>query len=204
MIGILDYGLGNVRAFANIYKNANIPHKVCSAASDLALATRVVLPGVGAFDHAMELLNDSGLREPLDERVLEDGIPVLGICVGMQILAHSSEEGSAAGLGWVDGQVKKIDSSKLEHKPGLPHMGWNNVMPRRPGGLFKELEENAIFYFLHSYCFVCAGDGDVLAETDYGGRFASAVNSGSVYGVQFHPEKSHSYGIQLLKNFAAL
>lgn len=202
MIGIVDYGLGNVLAFANVYKNANIPVMICSGADDLATATRIVLPGVGAFDHAMELLNNSGMREALDARVLRDMVPVLGICVGMQMMAHSSEEGQSAGLGWVDGVVKEIDCSNLERRPSLPHMGWNDVLPLRPTALFEGLQKDAVFYFLHSYHFVCSNQDDVIAETDYGGRFACAVNSGNAYGIQFHPEKSHKYGTRLLQNFA--
>jgi glutamine amidotransferase len=204
MIGIVDYGLGNVRALANVYKNANLPLMICSTAEDLARPTRIVLPGVGAFDHAIELLNQSGMRQALDQRVLRDKTPVLGICVGMQIMAHQSEEGQAAGLGWIDGVVKKIDCSKLKRRPGLPHMGWNDVTPRKPTALFKELEAGAVFYFLHSYYFLCFHESDVIAETDYGGTFASAVNSANVFGIQFHPEKSHRYGTRLLKNFAQL
>ena len=204
MLGIIDYGLGNVQAFANVYKNANIPHQVCSRADQVAAADRLILPGVGAFDQAMHQLNQSGMRAALDQRVLHDSIPVLGVCVGMQMMAHSSDEGSSAGLGWIDGVVRRIDTSALPHKPSLPHMGWNDVAPRGAEGLFAGLETDAVFYFLHSFCFVCSEPGSVLAETNYGGLFASAVAADSVYGVQFHPEKSHGYGIRLLKNFAAL
>jgi glutamine amidotransferase len=129
MIAIIDYGLGNIRAFANIYKNLNIPFKIASKTDDLKDATKLILPGVGAFDYAMERLQKSGMRESLDELVLQRNLPVLGICVGMQILALSSEEGGLPGLGWIDGVVKKIDTSALTHKTHLPHMGWNNVNP---------------------------------------------------------------------------
>ena len=204
MLGIVNYGLGNVQAFANVYKNANIPHQVCSRPEELAGASRIILPGVGAFDQAMHQLNESGMREALDERVLRDKIPVLGVCVGMQMMGRSSDEGSSPGLGWIDGLVRRIDTSALPHKPALPHMGWNDVRPLRSGGLFDGLEEGAVFYFLHSFCFACDDDDSVLAETNYGGRLTSSVGSENVYGVQFHPEKSHGYGIRLLKNFASL
>ncbi|MFC1735905.1 imidazole glycerol phosphate synthase subunit HisH, partial [Candidatus Hydrogenedentota bacterium] len=129
MISIVDYGLGNVRAFANIYKTLNIPHLIAAKSADLENATKIILPGVGAFDHAITQLKESGMRESLDELVLQRKAPVLGICVGMQMLAHSSEEGSLPGLGWIDGEVKKLDASRLTHRPHLPHMGWNNVIP---------------------------------------------------------------------------
>ncbi|MFA7184989.1 MAG: imidazole glycerol phosphate synthase subunit HisH, partial [Victivallales bacterium] len=132
------------------------------------------------------------------------GIPVLGICVGMQVLAESSEEGHEKGLGWIRGTVKKIDSSQFKQRTHLPHMGWNDIRPVKECGLFKGINDDARFYFLHSYYFSCADKDDVLAVTEYGSEFACAVNSKNIYGVQFHPEKSHRYGIQLLKNFTEL
>jgi glutamine amidotransferase len=204
MITIVDYGLGNILAFANVYKRLNMPIAVAKNADDLKGASKVILPGVGAFDHAMERLDRSGMRETLDQIVLRDRVPVLGICVGMQILATSSEEGSLPGLGWIDGQVKKFDVSTLLHGTRLPHMGWNDVTPLTSNGLFAGLEGDARFYFLHSYYFHCARRENVLATADYGSKFSCAVNSGNIYGVQFHPEKSHHFGTQLLKNFAGL
>jgi imidazole glycerol-phosphate synthase subunit HisH len=194
MIAIIDYGLGNVLAFANLYHRSGITARIAKTAADLEGATRLILPGVGAFDHAMERLDASGMRER--------GVPVLGICVGMQILAEGSDEGVLPGLGWIPGRVRKLDVSALKQKTQLPHMGWNDVEPVRPSPLFAGLEQDARFYFLHSYYFHCTRREDVLAETDYGIRFSCAVNTGGVYGVQFHPEKSHHFGAQLLKNFA--
>jgi glutamine amidotransferase len=204
MLGIVNYGLGNVQAFANVYKNANIPYQVCSSAEELRTADHILLPGVGAFDEAMQLLSDSGMREALDDKVIGEQTPVLGVCVGMQIMGGASDEGSTSGLGWIDGVVQRIDCSKLRNKPALPHMGWNDVLPRQRGGLFEGLERDAVFYFLHSYCFVCSDDEAVLAETEYGDKLASSIKRDNIYGVQFHPEKSHSYGIRLLTNFAGL
>jgi glutamine amidotransferase len=204
MITIVNYGLGNVLAFTNVYKNLNIPIAVARNASDLRVASKVILPGVGAFDHAIELLNQSGMRDTLDEIVLQKHVPVLGICVGMQIMACSSEEGRLPGLGWIDGHVKKFDPSVLPHSTRLPHMGWNDVRPVIKNKLFAGLELDARFYFLHSYYFHCARNEDILAVCDYGVKFSCAVNSGNIYGIQFHPEKSHHYGTQLLKNFAEL
>lgn len=204
MITIIDYGLGNILAFANTYKRLNIEVKVARNISDLAGATKLILPGVGAFDHAMELFQRSGMREQSDELVIKHKVPVLGICVGMQILASSSEEGTSRGLGWIPGKVKKFDINKLPHSTHLPHMGWNDVAPSRESRLFAELENDARFYFLHSYFFECVDSEDALAQAKYGDYFTCAVNRENVYGVQFHPEKSHHYGAQLLKNFADL
>lgn len=202
MITIIDYGLGNVLAFVNVYNRLNIPVAVAKSAADLAGATRLILPGVGSFDHAMEQLNASGMRTPLEKLVIEKRMPVLGICVGMQMLAKCSEEGRLDGLGWIDGTVRKFDLARLPNGTNLPHMGWNDVVPRAEGGLFKGLEQGARFYFLHSYYFDCAHETNVLAHTDYGSEFHCAVRRDNVYGVQFHPEKSHHFGTQLLSNFA--
>jgi imidazole glycerol-phosphate synthase subunit HisH len=204
MIAIVNYGLGNVNAFANVYKNLNIDVKISNNANELEGADKIILPGVGSFDHAMELLNNSGMREMLDELVLGKAVPIIGICVGMQMLAKSSEEGVLPGLGWIDGEVKKVTNSANQSLIYLPQMGWNNITPIGMNKLLKELSSSSYFYFLHSYCFHCSNLDNVLATTDYGEVFASIVNAKNVYGVQFHPEKSHSNGIQLLRNFAEL
>lgn len=202
MIRIIDYGLGNILAFANMYKRMNVEAGIARTAGELAGATKLILPGVGNFDHAMGLLNASGMREPLDEMVLGGKVPVLGICVGMQMLAHSSTEGIAPGLGWVEAEVKGFAGLG---RPDLllPHMGWNDVRPAPGEALFAGLEDEARFYFLHSYYLECARPADVAAVSGYGADFACAVHAGHIHGVQFHPEKSHHFGAQLLKNFAA-
>ncbi len=204
MIAIIDYGLGNIKAFANVYKKLGVPHQVARKTSDLEKATKVILPGVGAFDHAMIRLKESGMLESLNQLALEKQVPLLGICVGMQILARSSEEGSLPGLGWVDGDVRKFQSSPEVNLRVVPHMGWNNIVPLTENGLMRGLGVDARFYFLHSYYFHCQNTENVIAVTDYFGKFTCAVNSGNIYGVQFHPEKSHQWGIQLLKNFSDL
>jgi imidazole glycerol-phosphate synthase subunit HisH len=204
MLTIIDYGLGNILAFANVYKRLNIPVKVAKNSSDLVGATKLILPGVGAFDVAMQLFQQSGMRETVDRLVLEEETTVLGICVGMQILARSSEEGKLPGLGWIDGQVNKFDASKLSQRTRLPHMGWNDVVPAKADRLLVGLEADARFYFLHSYYFECDNSETILAETEYGAKFSSIVKHKNIYGVQCHPEKSHHFGVQLLKNFAEL
>ena len=204
MITIINYGLGNVRAFANLYKRMNIPVAVAASARDLEGASKLILPGVGAFDHAMELLDASGMRGAIDDLVLKRHIPVLGVCVGMQMLAGSSDEGKLSGLGWIAGRVRRFDEKTLPQPPRLPHMGWNDVVPKNGARLFAGLERDARFYFLHSYYFDCASSDNVLASSEYGIAFGCAVRSNNIYGVQFHPEKSHDYGVRLLKNFAEL
>jgi len=204
MISIVNYGLGNIKAFSNIYKNLNIPHKIVSSAEELYGAEKIIIPGVGAFDHAMKCLNESGMREKLDKMVLEDKIPVIGICVGMQMLARSSEEGKEKGLGWIDGVVKKFDPLKLSPKEPLPHMGWNNVIIKKESKLLKNLAIDPRFYFLHSYYFESDKEDYVLATAKYGYEFACVINSQNIFGIQCHPEKSHSNGIQLLKNFGEM
>jgi len=204
MIAIVDYGLGNVAAFANIFKRLNVDASPARTAGDLQAAAKIILPGVGAFDQAMDRLNRSGMREALGARVLNDRVPLLGVCVGMQMLAASSEEGQLAGLNWVPGVVRRLPSSDPLRPLSLPHMGWNDVIPVPGSRLFDRLDENARFYFLHSYFFAPERSECTLAETDYGSRFSSAVRKDNVYGVQFHPEKSHEFGVQLLRNFASL
>lgn len=203
MITIVNYGLGNIQAIINIYQRINIPVNVATKAGELERANRVILPGVGAFDWAMTRLQESGMRDCLDDLVLSKKRPVLGICVGMQMMARGSDEGELAGLGWIDAEVKKFDDSARGEKVRLPHMGWNDVTPVSAEGLFHDLEKPR-FYFLHSYYFSPSRSEEVLGFTDYHMRFASAIRVENVHGVQFHPEKSHQWGIQLLKNFAEL
>jgi glutamine amidotransferase len=204
MIHIVDYGLGNIQAFMNMYKRLGIKMVRAKTAKDLSDAKKIILPGVGAFDHAMELLDASGMRQTLDKLVTENNVPVLGICVGMQILADSSDEGARAGLGWIKGHVRSFANNSSSTDLPLPHMGWNDVAPVFASPMFRGLEKDALFYFLHSYYFECADPANVAARSDYGFQFDSAVHNSNVFGVQFHPEKSHRWGATLLNNFAEL
>lgn len=204
MIKIVDYGSGNIQAILNIYKRLNIECSTAKTARELESATKLILPGVGAFDKTMKQLVDSGLKDKLDELVLQRKVPVLGICVGMQIIAKDSDEGQLPGLGWIDGHVKRIDVSNFSQKPHVPHMGWNSINPKKDHSIFNNININQGFYFLHTYYFSCTNDENILCTTNYGNSFPSGVISDNILGMQFHPEKSHSNGIQLLKNYAEL
>lgn len=201
VVTLVDYGLGNIFAFRNIYLRLNVPVQIASNKDDLSRAEKLILPGVGAFDWAMSRLNDSGMRERLDELVLNRRVPVLGVCVGMQMMANGSEEGKQPGLGWIPGNVRRFDENVLRTRTPLPHMGWNTVIPKSQT-LFVGID-NPEFYFLHSYLFEPDSAASVLASTNYGPPFASAVFCDHIFGVQFHPEKSHDWGVKLLRNFAA-
>lgn len=204
MVTLIDYGVGNINAFVNVYKRVDVPVKIAKDRGGLIGAEKLILPGVGHFDHAMTQLNNSGMRGFLDELVLEKEIPVIGICVGMQMMANNSDEGVMEGLKWIDASVRKFDETKINQVTRLPHMGWNDVTPVKNIALFDGLEKDAIFYFLHTYYFECNNKEDIMATTEYGEEFASAAHYGNKYGIQFHPEKSHHYGEILLHNFAKL
>ena len=201
MIGIVNYGLGNVRAFENIYRRLGLPAGSVSTAEELKRVTHILLPGVGSFDWAMSRLVASGMIEVLVQRVQEDRVPVLGVCVGMQMMANASEEGSRAGLGWIPGRVERFQSGWFTERTHLPHMGWNDVDVVGHPRIFSGMEAPR-FYFLHSYFFRPEQETHIAAHTEYGTRFASAVRRGNIWGTQFHPEKSHHWGVQLLRNFA--
>lgn len=204
MIAIINYGSGNVAAIANIYKQLKIPHLITGDLQELESAERYILPGVGAFDATMRYLNDSGMVATLNKQVLVNKKKVMGICVGMQILAESSEEGALAGLGWIPGRVRKIDASLLPAGPKLPHMGWNSVKPKSDAPLFAGVDVERGFYFLHSYYFDATHAADVSATVQYGKEIPCAVARANVFGMQFHPEKSHANGVAVFRNFAEL
>lgn len=204
MITIIDYGSGNIRAIENIYDQLKVSYRIANTPQDISNSEKLFLPGVGAFDETIRKLDELGFREVLDKEVLQNKVPIMGICVGMQILGDSSEEGILPGLGYIKGKVKKIEESLLNHKPKLPHLGWNSVQKTRENSLLKDIDEEFGFYFLHTYYFECENDSDILATTHYGKSFASAINHENVYGIQFHPEKSHNNGVTILKNFSLL
>lgn len=204
MICIVEYGSGNVGALANLLKRRRIPFFVSGNSSEMAKADRFILPGVGAFDPTMEQLLQSGILTALEQEVVGMGKPVLGICVGMHLLAEGSDEGTRSGLGWVPGHVRKIDVSKRNRPPLLPHMGWNSLLPQMEHPLLNGIDCDRGFYYLHSYFFDASDDEHVMARVRYGDELPCAVTRGNVFGVQFHPEKSHENGERLLQNFAEL
>jgi len=204
MICIVDYGVGNIQAFLNLFKRLDIDCRRADTPRNLEDAKRIILPGVGHFDHAMQRLNDSGMRSRLEELVLHCQVPILGICVGMQMLAKGSEEGTLPGLNWVPGHVRSFAGQHQFGSLPLPHMGWNELRTHSNSKLFsKGFESAPQFYFLHSYFFIAEHRQDVAATARYGLDFDAAVSRGHIHGVQCHPEKSHHWGEQLLKNFVA-
>lgn len=204
MISILDYGSGNINAIKNIYERLNIPFEFATTKEQIIKADHIILPGVGAFDETIFTLQDKGFIEVLNKKVFEEKVPILGICVGMQMLADASEEGTLNGLGWIHGKVMKFDKNNIPGKPKIPHLGWNSIEITRNCTLFKDIDSSVGFYFVHSYYYDCADEANVICKTQYGKAFHSAINCENIYGVQFHPEKSHDNGIRLLKNFANL
>lgn len=205
MIKIVDYGVGNIQAFITLFKRLGFDVQRVQTPQALKGATRLVLPGVGHFDHAMQRLNDSGMRPILENLVLQQMVPVIGVCVGMQMLATGSDEGSLPGLNLVPGRVRSFsNNTKSAHLP-MPHMGWNDLQPTAGTKLFSAgFDEAPQFYFLHSYYFDAHDKSDVAATAHYGIDFDAVVSRGHIHGVQCHPEKSHHWGAQLLKNFVEL
>lgn len=199
-VSVIDYGLGNLGSVANMFKRIGTEVRLISTPDEVAASDRVLLPGVGAFDHGMARLTETGLADALRDFAATER-PFMGICLGMQLLLDGSDEGELPGLGLIPGRTKRFDAA-----PGLrvPHMGWNSISARRSDPLIAGVETGSRFYFVHSYRVVPARPDDTLAVTDYGGEFTSVMRAGSIMGAQFHPEKSHAFGMTLLTNFATL
>ncbi len=204
MIAIVDYGSGNVAAIADVFKRLKLPHTITKDHAELRAAERYILPGVGAFDTTMRSLSGSGLVALLNDEVHGRNKKILGICVGMQILGDSSDEGSLPGLGWIPGHIRRIDASAIPSRPKLPHMGWNAVRLNMPSPLFESVDLDRGFYFLHSYYFDAADQASVVATVSCGKDLPCSVTRGNVIGMQFHPEKSHANGVAVFRNFARL
>lgn len=203
MIIIVDYGMGNLGSIKNMFKKIGVSAVISSDHAEIDKAEKLILPGVGSFDTAMERIESSGLRPLLNKKALEDKIPVLGICLGMQLLTEGSDEGKLPGLGWIPGFTRRfVLPEELNLK--VPHMGWNRVFTTEPSILTAGLPEEPRYYFVHSY-FVHATDRkNSILTTEYGVTFDSAIQRGNIMGVQFHPEKSHKFGMKLLGNFAGI
>lgn len=201
MISIVDYGMGNLGSIRNMFRRIGVHAEIAADAAALEQASKILLPGVGAFDSAMQRINESGLRAVLDYKALEERIPVMGICLGMQLLTRGSEEGRLPGLGWVPAATRRFPAG-----PGLkvPHMGWNAVRVVNDSSLVTGLASDARYYFVHSY-YVHADDRrDAVLTAHHGVTFDAAIARDNLFGAQFHPEKSHRYGMNFLGNFARL
>ncbi len=203
MITIVDYGMGNLGSVFNMFKKIGVASKITSDLNDIKAAEKILLPGVGSYDNAMKRINDSGFRAVLDQKALEEKVPVLGICLGMQLLTLGSEEGTEKGLGWINANAKKFRFQK-EEKLKVPHMGWNRVFETAPNKLTSKLPEEPRFYFVHSYYVEVENQENSILKTKYGLEFDSAIQHENIYGAQFHPEKSHKFGMKLFENFAKL
>jgi len=197
MIVVIDYGMGNLGSISNIVKKVGHKSIITSNIEEIKKATKLILPGVGSFDNGMKNLRELGLIEVLNQKVVEQKTPILGICLGMQLMTKSSEEGKLAGLGWVDAKTKKFVSDTLK----VPHMGWNIVNQKKNSKLFNEIKSEKRYYFVHSYYVESNDKKDVLTFTNYGHEFVSSFEKENIIGAQFHPEKSHKFGMSLIKNF---
>ncbi len=204
MIAIVDYKMGNLGSIRNMLKKVGYPSVITSDASEIEKASMLILPGVGTFDTAMTHINEMGMLDVLNEKVLDKKTPILGICLGIQLLTRRSEEGKLPGLGWIDGETVRFRFDQKETGLKIPHTGWNTVHPQRDDCLFRDMDAEAGFYFVHSYHVTCDTDDDVLATCHYGYDFVCAVRKGNILGTQFHPEKSHRYGMGVLENFVEL
>lgn len=201
MIVIVDYGLGNLGSLRNMFKRIGSDAVISGDMELIAKAEKLLLPGVGSFDQAMQRINEGGFRKFLDRKVMVERVPILGICLGMQLLTRSSEEGKLPGLAWIDAAATRFPNiAGLK----IPHMGWNKVLPTRPSPLTENLPEESRFYFVHSYCVHVEHEEDSILKGTYGITFDAAIQRDNIFGAQFHPEKSHKFGMHLLKNFANL
>lgn len=200
MIAIVDYRTGNLGSIKNMLKKLGAPAVITSDPAEIEQADKLILPGVGAFDGGMQNINRLGLRPVLDKKVLEEKTPILGICLGMQLITRKSQEGAGPGLGWIEADTIRFTFTP-DQKLKIPHMGWNYVSVTGDHPLFAGLEDEARFYFVHSFHAVCDRTEDALTMTSHGYDFASAIGRDNIMGTQFHPEKSHKFGLRLLQNF---
>lgn len=203
MIAILEYGIGNVSSIHNMLKKIGVAAMITNNIDDIKTATKLILPGVGRFDYCMSQLRKSIFFDIMERKVLEDKVPILGVCAGSQMLMEKSEEGSGTGLGWIKGEVIKFKQDKLPTGYKVPHMGWTDIDPIQNNFLYAGIESPR-FYFTHSYHIICADIAEVTATAEYGYNITASVQKENIMGVQFHPEKSHRFGMKLYQNFANL
>ena len=210
MITIINYGLGNLGSVANMLKRLSVPCKITTSIDDIIEAEKILLPGVGSFDAAVQKIDELGLRNVLLHKAKVDKIPFLGICLGMQLLTRQSEEGKLKGLDLVPAETVKFNFASAPYdqnsaeKLKIPHMGWNFVKMNTPSPLTNDFDSDYRFYFVHSYKVVCDKNENSILKTNYGGEFDAAIQNQNVFGAQFHPEKSHKFGMKLLLNFSKL
>ena len=203
MITIIDYGMGNLGSIFNMFKKIGVQSNITSDKKEIEKATKILLPGVGSFDAAMSKIKELDFQTLLNYKALEEKIPVLGICLGMQLLTNHSEEGKLPGLGWIPAETIKFKFDANQNLK-IPHMGWNMVQKNEMSKLTDHFEENTRFYFVHSYYVKCRDNNNSILKTNYGLTFDSAIQKDNIYGAQFHPEKSHKFGMKFLKNFSEI
>lgn len=204
MIVIIDYGLGNLGSIHNMFFRLGKESLISSNKIDILKAEKLVLPGVGSFDRAIMNLRELGIIPVLNEKVIKERTIILGICLGMQLMTLRSEEGVLDGLGWIDAETVRFHFDGTDQRLKIPHMGWNRIKIMRPSGILDHLSDEARFYFVHSYYVRCMNEENILAQTEYGIQFTSAIIKDNIMATQFHPEKSHKYGLRLLQNFAEM
>ncbi len=203
MITIIDYGLGNLRSVQKSFERANLNVKISNDLNEINKADKLVLPGVGHFGKGMKNLKSSGLIDVLNERVLIKKTPILGICLGMQLMTKYSEEGNSEGLGWIDASTIRFQKD-IEKKYKVPHIGWNSIDIINDNPFLNKIKNNSQYYFVHTYYVLCKKKKEVMTESNYGIKFHSSFQKDNVFGVQFHPEKSFSVGLQMLENFSKI
>jgi glutamine amidotransferase len=203
MIAIIDYGMGNLGSVLNMLKKVGASAKITCEQEEILKAEKLLLPGVGSFDAAMSRINESGLLKVLNKLVLEKKVPILGICLGMQLMMEGSEEGQLPGFGWIKGNTFHF-KGKISSSLKVPHMGWNDITITNRNSLTKELDGEIRFYFVHSYFVKVENSVNSVMKCSYGIDFDAVVHKENIFGAQFHPEKSHKFGMQFLRNFAAV
>ncbi len=205
MITIVDYGMGNLGSIKNMFKYLGVESTIQSDVDKIKNASKILLPGVGSFDTAMEKINRGNLREVLNEKALKEQVPILGICLGMQLLTNGSEEGELNGLGWIDANTVSF-KDRIDSRLKIPHMGWNVVRKNQNSKLTDgfELFDESRFYFVHSFFVHVEDEKNSILKTEYGVEFDSAIQKDNIFGVQFHPEKSHKFGMKIFENFARI
>ena len=202
MIGIIDYGAGNLASIQNMLRRVEVDSIITSDVDALASVDKLILPGVGAFDRGIENLHKSGLWDILNTRVLQDKVPILGICLGVQLFTEGSDEGTAEGLGWIKGRTVAFDRAKLSDTQKVPNMGWRNIEIQKDTPVTRDLPQDPRFYFVHSFHLQCEHPEDVIVTSHHGYEIQVGVQKDNIIGLQFHPEKSHKFGMKLLTNFA--